>query len=144
MSARRSLGLAPSPASNHAHDVASAFVALLKTLEPYADQIGPALRALLGAAGEGDELVEVGSILAPLGLKRPGYAACRRGEIEASKRGRRWYASRDATLSWVRKGGPRLVPDARADGDEHESRIEAMRRELAAGSGSARRSRRSS
>ena len=84
----------------------------------------PHLRELLGVH-QGEELVDVAETV-PL-PRRTVFAACRRGQIEgASRRGRRWLATKSAVDAWLRAGGPRLVQTTADDEDE----LESMRRSL--------------
>lgn len=113
---------------------ADALRGLARALAPYLrDELGLEQR-------EGEQLVDVAAVV-PL-PRRAVFAACRRGDIAgATKRSRRWVATRAALDAWLRAGGPRLVSASSTDdGDE----LTEMRSRLARASTPRRhRSRRS-
>jgi excisionase family DNA binding protein len=114
MSARRSAH-APAPTTEAGAD---ALRALAVGLVPY-------LRELLADEASAAKLVDVAAVV-PL-PRRTIYAACRRGDLVAVKRGRRWLAARTAVDAWLRLGGPRLVPLGSEDDDLEELRRSLLR-----------------
>lgn len=118
---KRSLALVESSASP-AVDV-EALRVLARALAPYMRQ------ELQLEDREGEQLVDVASHC-PLS-RRVLFGACRRGEIAgATKRGRRWLATRAAIDVWLRAGGPRLVSPTAEDEDQGDE-LEELRQELA-------------
>ncbi len=109
------LAFAPLPATEAGAD---ALRALAAALAPY-------LRKLLVDEVNAAHLADVADFV-PL-PRRTVYAACRRGDLAAVKRGRRWLATRAAIDAWLRLGGPRLV----ASPSEADDDLENVRKSLA-------------
>jgi excisionase family DNA binding protein len=97
---------------------ADALRALATALVPY-------LRKLLIDEVNGAHLADVAEVV-PL-PRRSVYAACRRGDLTAVKRGRRWLATRAAIDAWLRLGVSRLV----ASPSEADDDLEKVRESLA-------------
>jgi hypothetical protein len=104
----------PAPASTA--DADTALRALAAALAPY-------LREVLAAEADAVILLDVARAV-PLS-RRVLFAACRRGELQAVKKGRNWLATREAIDTWLRLGAPHLVPPSSED-DE----LEPLRRSL--------------
>jgi hypothetical protein len=96
-----------------------------EALRALAIALAPHLRECLAVEQREGELVDVARAV-PL-PRRTVYGACRRGDLVALKRGRRWLATREAVESWLRKGGPRLVAAPDDDGDLDDVRRSLMR-----------------
>jgi excisionase family DNA binding protein len=94
-------------------------------LRAFAVALAPYLRELLVVEADGVQLVDVAEVV-PL-PRRTVYKACRRGDLAAVKRGRRWLATRSAVDAWVRIGGPRLVRTSPEGDDLEEVRRSLMR-----------------
>jgi excisionase family DNA binding protein len=94
-------------------------------LRALATALAPYLRKLLIDEVNGAHLADVAEVV-PL-PRRSVYAACRRGDLTAVKRGRRWLATRAAIDAWLRLGGPRLV----ASPSEADDDLEKVRESLA-------------
>lgn len=118
---KRSLALveaAPAPSAD-----VEALRALARALAPYMRQ------ELRLEERDGEQIVDVAAVV-PL-PRRAVCTACRRGEIAgATKRGRRWLATRAAVDAWLRAGGPRLVSPTAEDADQDDE-LEDLRQELA-------------
>jgi hypothetical protein len=109
------LALAPAPTADAA---ATALRALATALAPY-------LRELLLAEQDAKGLLDVAQAV-PLS-RRALFAACRRGDLVAVKRGRRWLATRAAIDAWLRLGAARPVAGSCDDDDLEEVRRSLMR-----------------
>jgi excisionase family DNA binding protein len=85
----------------------------------------PYLRQLLiDEVGEA-QLVDVTKVVSL--PRRTLHRACRRGDLAAVKRGRRWLATRAAIDAWLRLGAPHLVPPSPKEDDLEEVRRSLLR-----------------
>jgi hypothetical protein len=94
---------------------------------PLAAALAPYLRELLLAEQDAKSLLDVAQAV-PLS-RRALFAACRRGDLVAVKRGRHWVATRAAIDDWLRLGAPHVVPASSEDDGLDEVRRSLMRPE---------------
>ena len=99
------------------------------TLRLLVKALVPLLREELGIAGDGDRVAHDSL---PKALQRPIREACSRGEIKASKVGRRWWIARPEIDAWLERHRPQRAVAAAAEAAANDDATSAMDRAFGA------------